>query len=234
MKQDLAIATLSLIRTDEERQVVLHTIEELDNLNVPVVIVDGGSKTEDINKIKSYKNVVLFEEKGLQNQLLRSQKEARNLANNIFYLHTDKLEFVKENAKSLIAQYLSQNPKGMFVPTRNTESINSYPSYQQKAEKFLNFFISDYIGINNDFYSGPKLYPALLVNYLDKLYEDIGWGIEAYYYVLAKRLGLPFYFQTVFSPSPNDIDDQEKTKEYRLKIVEWQIKGFLFGKEVKL
>ena len=167
------------------------------------------------------------------NQLKISQGEAAKVADTIFYLHTDKLTFVRENAKRLIELQL-KNPKRMLIPVRDNESLNSYPPYQREAEQFLNFFVSDFIGQKNDYYAGPKLYPSSLVSYLDQLKEEINWGIEAYYYAIAKRLEMPFYFETVVSPSPQDIDDVDKTKDYRLKIVEWQIKGLLLGKQVNL
>ena len=144
MKKDLAIATLSLIRTADERKVVFETVSELNNLGVSVVIVDEGSSIDDVKKLRTFNNVVVFEEKGLMNQLLLSQRETAKRADSIFYLHTDKLEFVKENARNLINAYLKQGPKGILIPARDETSINSYPSFQKKAEEFLNFFVSNF------------------------------------------------------------------------------------------
>lgn len=235
MKNDIAIATLSWIRTPDESKVVLETIEYLSKLDVPLVIVDAGSPKEDGEKIKDMKNVIFFEDKNdLTSQLILSHKEAANLADSIFYLHTDKLDFARSTASKMIETYRKLDKKGMLVPVRTKKSIATYLPYQRTAEEYLNYFVGDYVGIPGDYYAGPKIYPRSLVQYLDQMNEKIGWGIEAYFYVIAKRLGLSFDFLPFFMRAPIDVDDEEKTKIYRLQIVEWQINGFIQAQKVKL
>lgn len=231
---DIAICTISWIRTEEEKELVLQTIHALNDLEVPLIIVDGGSSFENKERIKSFSNVAFFEANGLKNQLLLSHKEAAKRGEYLFYLHTDKREFAEQSAKNMIDAYRRLSRKGLLIPTRTPESIATYPAYQRQVEDFLNFFMCDYIGIAKDYYAGPKIYPASLVKYFDQLTVDIGWGIEAYLYVIAKRLNMPFDFLPAVSPAPKDIDCEEKTKNYRLKITEWQIQGFLKGQEVML
>lgn len=180
-------------------------------------------------------NVYFFESKsGLTEQLFISHREGAKLADCLFYLHTDKLDFSKNTVKEMIEKYRTFDKKGMFIPTRTKESIDTYPPYQKTQESFLNFFISDYIGIQNDYYAGPKIYPANLVKYFEQLEGQIGWGIEAYFYGIAKRLNMPFDFYSCSFQAPEDIEDEEKTKMYRLKITEWQIQGLLQSQKVLL
>lgn len=228
MKSDIAITTVSWIRTNDEASVVLQTIQLLNKLNIPIIIVDAGSSLENIKYIRKNSNVILLEsKKGLTEQLILSHKEAQKYGNYLFYLHTDKLDFARDTAKKMIDRYRNTINKGMLIPTRTKESMDTYPSYQKTQEAFLNFFMSDYIGILNDYFAGPKIYPASLVKYLDYVPKDGGWGIESYFYVLAKRLGMIFDFLPFYMKAPKDVDNEEKTKQYRLQITAWQIECYL-------
>lgn len=232
MKSKVAIAAPSLIRTKEEEKIVIETISNLNLLNIPIIITDGGSPKKAKSKIKKLSNVTLYEAKGLTNQLFTSFKQAQKIAENIFYLHTDKLDFSKNIARDMINKFEFQK-KTIFIPTRTKESFSTYPVFQQEIENFLNLFISDYIGIKNDYYFGPKIFPSSLVKHLDQVNIDLGWGIEAFFYVLAKRLKLNFEFYTCFVNAPKDLGSVDEIKRYRLKIVSDQISGFSLGLEVK-
>jgi hypothetical protein len=134
----------------------------------------------------------------------------------------------------MVEAYRALPKKGVLVPVRSPASLDSYPPYQREQEEFINSFISDYIGVRSDYYCGPKIYPSTLVSYLDRMRGEIGWGIEAFFYILAKRLGLPFDFLPVEIKAPVDIDDVETTNRYRLRITAWQIEGYLQALTVKL
>jgi hypothetical protein len=233
MALSLAIATNTWIRTDEERQIVLDTLQALGKLEVPIIIADKSS-LEDKERIKSLRNVSLFEAGSLTQQVLLAQRESAKTADYIFYLQSDKQDFAENTVPLMIEEYGKLLTKGMFIPVRTKESVQTYPAFQKSAEVFLNMFISDYIGTENDYFAGPKIYPSTLVSYLDQLKGEIGWGIEAYYYVLAKRLNMPFNFFECSINAPKDIDDERKTRNYRLEITKWQLDGFLQAQEVTL
>jgi hypothetical protein len=232
MKTDIAIATPSWVRTPAESQVVIETITAYGALGIPVVVVDGGSPAAEQDKIKNISNVLWFEAKGLNEQLRVAHEEAQKVADHIFYTHSDKLDFAQHEARKLMDYYRQLPNKGILIPTRTPGSFATYPEYQQKAEEFLSWFIGDYLKHHADYYAGPTIYPAQLVDYLPQLTGDIGWGIEAYFYVLAKRLNLPFDFISVDFKAPANIEDDETTNNYRIKIVAQQIEAFLQGQKV--
>jgi len=233
MKSFIAIATITWIRTDEERHVVLGTLEALSKLEVPIIVVDKSS-LEDKERIKSLRNVNLFESGSLTQQVFLAQRESAKVADYIFYLQSDKQDFAKSTVPLMIEEYRRLPAKGMFIPVRTKESLQTYPLFQKNQEEFLNMFISDYVGIENDYFAGPKIYPSNSVNYLDQLKGEIGWGIESFYYVLAKRLNMPFDFLECNIKAPKDIDNEQKTRNYRLEITKWQLDGFLQAQEVIL
>ena len=235
MKSDIGIITVSWIRNDEERSVVLETMEALSRLHIPIVIVDKGSAPADLQLISRMQSVKLITGVGnLTDQLKTAHREGAQIADNLFYLHSDKLDFAQNTVSKMVERYRMLQKKGMFIPSRMHATMQAYPKYQRITEEYLNFFMSDYIGMEEDYYAGPKIYPATLVKYLDFLQEDIGWGIEAYFYVIAKRLNMPFDFMSFDMSPPKDIDDEKTTKMYRLKITQWEISGFMKGLEVAL
>jgi|GEM_PF-1163073 len=233
MKQKIAIATTSLIRSKEERNKVLETVEWLGKLKIPVIVTDGGSPDDDKKIIKHTPNVIFFEADSLDNEIMNSHKVGAEIADYIFYLHTDKLDLAKKYAPSIIEAH-NNSKKGMFIISRTDKAFETYPSFQKTQENFLNFFMGDYIGIQNDYYYGPKIYPSFLYNYLNKKKCDFGWGVEAYFYVIAKRLGLPFEFYPVEIKSPEDVGSERDVKLSRLRCAGWQIEGLLQGNAVPL
>lgn len=234
MKSKIAFAAPSLIRTDEERHLVIETIRALSGLEIPIIITDGGSKNEDKLIIKNIPNVIFFEAKNLTCEINTSLVEAAKLADNIFYLQSDKLDFSEKFAPEMIKDYFKFEKETIFIPSRTKESFSKYPQFQQTVETFLNWVISDYVGIKNDYYLGPKIFPSSLVKYLDQIQSDIGWGIEAFLYVLAKRLNLDFKFFSCFVKFPKDVGSEEEIKLNRLKSVTRQLEGFNQGLSVKL
>lgn len=230
MKSQFAVATYTLIRTEAEGKIVTKTIEELSKLNIPVIIVDGGSPEKDITALKQLPNIFLYEGiKEWGKQIIISNKEAAKKADYVFFLQSDKLEFVKNYAGSMLETYEKLQTKGICIASRSREAQMKYPQYQRIQEEFMNFFIGDYIGIKQDYFSGVRIYPSSLVKYLQHIKGDIAIGVESYLYALAKRLKLPFSFITYPIMSPPDTDNEEIAKQYRLKITQWEIEGFLQG-----
>jgi hypothetical protein len=235
VKSSVAIATVSWIRNDEERDVVLETFSNLSQLNLPIITVDSGSSEEDQKKIASIKNVLFFKSKeGITKRLVFSQQEAAKHADYIFYLQSDKKDFAKNDVPKMIDYYVKQQEKGLLIPSRTKESFATYPSYQQKHEEFLNWFIGDYVKIEEDYYAGPKIYPATVTKYLHEIKGEQWWGIEAFIYVLAKKLNLPFAFFEVFINSPKDIGNNEFIKNYRTEVTRGQLDAFLQALQIEL
>lgn len=227
---DIAVVTYSWMRNAEEAALVERTVQALGTLAVPVIIADKGSEASYVDRIKAIQNVQLFPAtKGMMGQVLLSHEKAADLADYFFYTQSDKEDFAKNDAQKMLAAYRESTAKGVLIAARTKESNETYPRYQRIQEEFLNFFMGDYIGNEGDYFAGPKIYPASLASYFSHIRGDIGWGTEAFIYTLAKRKNMPFAFHEVFITSPQDVDDEEKTKQYRLEIVKMQIDGFFQG-----
>lgn len=231
---DFAFATTTWIRNATERTAVLDSLDNLNKLQLPIFVADAGSSPDDQKRLQSFSNVHFFTETGLTKQLLLVHKKAAEKASAIFYLQSDKHDFVKKYVSPMIEKYNSLETKGILIPSRTAESLQTYLPYQRTVEEFLNFFVSDYVGKPEDYYAGPKIYPSSLLSYLDSLHGDVGWGVEAFLYVIAKRLDIPFDFLSVTFTAPKDVDSSEETKRYRLETTQKIIQAFLQAQKLPL
>jgi len=226
--KEIAIATISLIRTPKERDMIVNNTQLMSSFGIPIIIVDGGSPDKDVSVLQHMKHVLLFQtKKGLTAQLRIMYKEAAWRAQHICYLQIDKQDYIENHVRVLMDEYFALPTKGMYVPERAKKSFATYPIFQQRVEEFLNFFIGDYIGMQHDYYYGPKIHPASLTQYIEQLRGDIGWGGEAFLYVIAKRLGLPFQFVELDVAAPQEVYSEEQAKQNRLYVVQNQIDAFL-------
>ena len=90
-------------------------------------------------------------------------------------------------------------------------------------------------GKEYDFTYGPFLLNRQLVPHLQKVKEDIGWGWRAYLFVLAHRLGLTLdAFIDDFVCPPDQRDDDQKERIYRMRQLEQNIRGIVLGSNVEL
>lgn len=167
-------------------------------------------------------------------RLVFGLNQAGQLGDTIFYLQSDKLDFVQRSAASLIRQYVSFTTPGILIPSRTTETMQQYPAFQQTQEAFLNFIVGDYIGIVQDYFAGPKLFPAQLTFFLQHIQGDIGWGVEAYLYVIAKKLNLPFHFFPIDMAPPQDVGDPTQIKASRLRVTQQIIEGFTQAQRLEM
>ncbi|MFA4880265.1 MAG: hypothetical protein WC650_01390 [Candidatus Doudnabacteria bacterium] len=234
-KKPIAITTISLNRTPEEGETVLETVKILNSLGIPIIIADGGSPIKQKKIMKSFSNVTFLEAEGLTNEIKTTFRRGAAMADSLFYLHLDKLDFVRKYVPKLIQYYLARKDKKMIVAARTKKSFQTYPPYQRKVEEYLNYVLGDYCGSRSDYYYGPKIFSSMLVPYLKALKGDVGWGIEAYFYVLNHRLSLPMEFYPVEITAPAEVlADELEFKQYRLKGLLQQVEGFLQGQKVEV
>ena len=239
MKHPLAITTLSLIRSTNEEKIVFETVKTMSGLNVPIILVDGGSGERQKKCLQSLPNVDFFETsrglRGLSERLRIAFSEGAKTAEALFYVHSDKVDFAKHYMKKMIDHYQTLPQHTMLVPSRTPKAFATYPLFQQNTELFLNAMVNEFLGKKEDYYYGPKLFSSALVPYFSKIKGEIGWGYEAFMYMINKRLGYQTEFYEVDNiRSPKDVGRMDDINVYRLRILQWQIEGLLQGMRIKL
>ena len=66
MKKELAIATITWVRDKEEQSLLQQSLPQLNTLDLPIYITDGGSDASFISFLEHLSNVVLLpKHKGL-------------------------------------------------------------------------------------------------------------------------------------------------------------------------
>lgn len=239
MKHPLAITALSLIRSKNEEKIVFETVKTMSRLNVPVILVDGGSGERQKKYLQSLPNVDLFETsrglRRLSERLRIAFSEGTKVAEALFYVQSDKVDFAKNYMKKMIDHYQTLPQHTMLVPSRTLKAFATYPLFQQNAELFLNAMVSEFLGKKEDYYYGPKIFSSAVVPFFSRIKGEIGWGYEAFMYMINKRLGYQTEFYEVDNiRSPEDVGDMDNINVYRLRILQWQIEGLLQGKKVTL
>lgn len=239
MKQPLAITMLSLIRSKNEEKIVFETVKTMSGFNVPIILVDGGSGEQQKKYLQSLPNVNFYEtSRGLQalsKRLRIAFSEGARIARALFYVHSDKVDFAKNYMKKMIDHYQTLPQHAMLVPSRTLKAFATYPLFQQHTEIFLNAMVSEFLGKKEDYYYGPKIFSSTLVPYFSRIKGEIGWGYEAFMYMINKRLGYQTEFYEVDTiRSPKDVGRMNDINVYRLRILQWQIEGLLQGMKVKI
>ena len=233
-KPPLAIATISLIRDKDEASLVLKSLDHLNKLDVPVILVDGGSPSEYFKQMHNYKNIQIFDAKGLTREIITSIEQASRIADTIFYLHTDKIDFIDKYVAKIIDHYKTLPKDTMLVAGRNQESFNTSSTDQQMAEVYQNYFIGDYFGIKGDYSYGAKIFSSKLVPHLKKIKTDQRFGIESFLYGINKRLGFGVELFEVDIVFPKDVGTVNEVKFHRMSAVKNHIEGLMFGMKVEI
>lgn len=235
MKSKMAVATVSWARTEEEKHLILATMKELDKLGLPVILTDqSDSKFPLFDDAKKLKNFQVFMEDNLDSKVKNSLSKAAEIGEIVFYTESDKLNFVRDHAKSFIDKSL-KNLSGISLAARLPKNFQKVPEYQMIMERFLadTFGFLSGKSFGGDFY-GPRIIPSSLVKYLDQLDENIGFGWQAYLLAVAHRLNLPIKIFSFDVLSPDDVQKNKELVLFRMKQAIAELKGFEKGMEVAL
>lgn len=231
-KQDIAIATMSLVRDREEEDLLRNSIKHLSKLGVPIYITDGGSNESFLAYVNNLPNVTLLEpKKGLWPQTISSLTKAEESgAKYIFYTEPDKSNFFEESLEKIISEIKVQDKTGIVMAARSEEGFQSFPAFQQMTETTINNCCKELIGVEADYVYGPFLMNAAVVPYLRLLDANIGWGWRPYAFHTAKRLGYEVNAYTGnFSCPEGQRDDDIKERIYRMKQMNQNIEGLILA-----
>lgn len=183
MKPKIVIATIAWARNKKEEKIILKTLTELNKLGLPIVLTDESrSKFPLLKKVSGLKNLRVFRANGLDAKIKKSLLEASRLNQFIFYTESDKLNFVRNHAKSFLNKFF-KSPRGFWLLARLPSNFNKLPNYQRMMEYFLGDSFGALAGIGRkDISYGPRIFPASLVKYLMAIKFKIGWGWQTYFF----------------------------------------------------
>ncbi len=190
--REIAIATMSWARTAQEALLLRAAMCGLAQVNLPVVVTDGGSGQAFVEYLRGFRHFTVLEadRPGVLGQTKRSLQRALQLGRRyVLYTESDKQLFFAHGLGAFLARAPSQSQVGVVVAGRSPASFATYPASQRHTETVINRLCGQVIGQHGDFSYGPLLIHRALIPSLECLEEDIGWGWRHYILGIAHRMG---------------------------------------------
>jgi hypothetical protein len=185
---------MTLARDAAEAALIGRALEELSRLALPVAVTDGGSPERLLTNLRGLAGVHVqtASAPGLVSQVRGSLTAARGWGpRRILYTEPDKAEFFTAHLRGFLATAAHEHPDASIVmASRSPDSFATYPVSQQSTERALNAVCAELTGLPADYTYGPFLLDPALVDDLDHLPPDLGWGWRTYLFAVAHRRGL--------------------------------------------
>ena len=101
------------------------------------------------------------------------------------------------------------------------------------TESTINHCCAEVMGKEADYCYGTFLVNRALIPYLSLVQENIGWGWRPYSFGMAHRLGYTVdTFEADFSCPPQQREDDNKERLYRMNQLEQNIRGLVLSTNV--
>jgi hypothetical protein len=236
-KKDIAIATMCWARNDDEEKLLKASLFELNRLNIPVFITDGGSGIQFLEFIKSLSNFILLEPaKGVWLQTRSSLNKAYDAGLPfIFYTEPDKTDFFIQSLPDLLENINVDEGTGIVLASRSKDGFTSFPDFQRMTETTINNCCKEILEGSFDYVYGPFLLNRNVVPFLKHLKTEIGWGWRPYSFNIAKRLGLKVNaFEGDFLCPIDQREDTASERIYRMKQLLQNIDGLTLSTIVNI
>jgi len=235
-QRKIVIATMSWARTAQEAQFLQEAMRCLAQVNLPVVVTDGGSGRPFVEYLRGFRHFTVLEtdSPGVLAQSKRSLQGALQLGSRyILYTESDKHLFFEEGLGEFLAQAPSLSQVGVVVASRSAASFATYPASQQHTETVINQLVGQVIGQSGDFSYGPMLIHRALIPSLEFLPEDIGWGWRHYILGIAHRMGYRIAQWTGALPCPlNQRADTPAELVHRMRQLSQNLQGLVLAMTV--
>jgi hypothetical protein len=190
---EVAIATITLVRSPDDAEARREDIEALAAAGAPVAVADGGSPDEFVRSIEAIAGVSVIRSAGggLIGQARESLGRARaHGAGWLLYTEPDKRDFFATHLADFLDRAALSEDTGIVLASRSSSSFETFPPVQQYTETVANRLCRDATHLHADFMYGPFLLHPRLLRFLDDLPSSVGWGWRPFLFGLAPRLGL--------------------------------------------
>jgi len=234
---DVALATMTLVRDENEEPLLRRAMETLAGAGRPLFVSDGGSGSRFVAFLRSLPNVTVVGpvSTGLVGQVRGSlAAAARSGARWVLYTESDKLEFFETRLPALFTHDAAE-PTGLLLAARSPSAFATFPPMQRFTEGTMNDLCGRFFGAFGDYSYGPFLLPADLVAYVEHAAVDLGWGWRHFIFALAHRLGHPIVHVADESTCPYDQRDEDDGERlHRLGQLAQNVRGLEAGMSLRL
>ena len=227
------MATITWARTKEEEQVLISSLKHLEKTGLTVFVTDAGSPASFLAFLNSCQNFILStNSKGVWPQVNQSLQLASEKYPFVFYSEPDKEAFFINALPAFLDKNEADENTGVVIASRSDSAFASFPSFQQMTETTINRCCAEVIGKKIDYVYGPFLMNSKLIESLQVLPADIGWGWRPFVFNTARRLGFHVNWQEgdFFCPDQQQNDDGPE-RLYRMKQLTQNIEGLLLSEK---
>lgn len=224
-KTGVVFVTATWARTLEEKQAIIKGITLLNSFACPIIIGDKLTTTYPlIDDLRALPYVKIVQSDNFNKQRRGAFFEATKLGETLFWLESDKEEFIRNYVERILKDH-SLYKGNIVFPFPDQESFSSCPSFQQLIENCINSLIKAYIPEGGHFTYGPMLLPSHLVHFLKSVQNDFGWGMNAFFAVIAHAKKIPQRSVSLSVNHDPDVQKGENLKRFRLE----QLKDYIIA-----
>jgi hypothetical protein len=238
MEKQIAIATMTWARDEEEETLLRSALPYLAATGLPVFVTDGGSGSPFIEFLNSFPNFSILkpQAKGVWAQAGNSVKAAYEAgAEYILYTEPDKKDFFGQSLQGFLTHIDESLEPGIVLASRSASAFSTFPAFQKMTETTINNCCTEVTGNPQDYTYGPFVMNRNLVASFELVKEDIGWGWRPYVFAIAKRLGYPISNYTGdFNCPESQREDDAAERIYRMKQLQQNIHGILLSASVDI
>jgi hypothetical protein len=229
--RDVSIATVTLVRSDEEERLLRAALERLARAGMSVAVSDGGSRrdfVEFLHTLESF-TVVPPSNIGLVGQVSASVRAAAARQTPfVLYTEPDKRVFFDGRLADFVASAPSDASVGVVLAGRDERSFSTFPAFQQRTEGAFNAICSELVGERGDYCYGPFLMNRALVAELSGVTSDLGWGWRPFVFARARRLGHRVVHRMGDFPCPPEQrQEDESERVHRLRQLRQNVEGLI-------
>ena len=211
---------MTLARTREEEEQLLHSLSMATALGLPMAIGDRGGRHAYVERLARLPGALVspVAEAGLVPQIQVAFARAEEFrCDLLLYTEPDKAGFFAQAARRLVHAG-QKEPASLLLSARSDASFATFPPMQRYTESVVNHLASDLIGVTGDYSYGPFLMPRTLASHVGTLSSRLGWGWRFATFRAARRAGLPVRHVVDDLPCPveqRDENDAERAHRVR-------------------
>lgn len=232
MRPDVVFATMTLARTPADTALLAAAIAELARFGRPIVVADGGSSPELLQRLAELRGVQVAGSRfgaGLVAQIRTAIDGA--LATGlplICYTEPDKLDFFRNGIERFVNDVQAGARFGVALAARSPRAFDTFPPLQRYTEQAINDLVGDVVGQPGDYSYGPFAMSREIGRSVASLDDDLGWGWRHYAFVAARQMG----HSVAFHPGDFECPVEQRTEDaaerlHRVRQLEQNARGLL-------
>ena len=221
IRDTVAVATMTLVRNEEEERRLRRSLEALAEYQMPIAVADAGTSRRFTTFLSGLEGLhtVLPQRSGLVAQVKASVDLAADFRHPyVLYTEPDKEFFFRNGLRNFLQQALTPPRADLAVASRSARSFETFPPMQRRLESIINSLCGEAIGACGDFTYGPFLLIRDFIPLLDEVDADLGWGWRPFVFLAAHQRGAHVVHVTDEYGCPADqVVEAESDRKHRVR-----------------